>query len=147
MPPEKDLINPPTLFVCYTCGADKTVPKEARPGGDLVRAILAAVPPLPARVQKVKCLGGCNHPCAVAVAGPGKITYLYGHLPVAAETIEQLRTYLAQYGDAQTGFVPSAHRPPLFRQVLARIPDANWVSESGLVSEPVGTPIKQAGHD
>jgi predicted metal-binding protein len=138
---------PPTLFVCYTCGADKSVPKDARPGGDLVRLIDAADPPLPARVQKVKCLGGCNHPCAVAIAAPGKLTYLYGGLPVEAETVDQLRDYLTQYHAAHQGFVQKGDKPPLFRDVLARIPDANWTSETGIVSEPIDTPIKQAGHD
>jgi predicted metal-binding protein len=131
----------PTLFVCFTCGADKSVPKDARPGGVLLAGLEAVADHIPARLQRVKCLNGCDFPCAVAVAAPDKLTYVFGDIPPGpdqrAAVIQQLIDYLHAYRAAKNGFVPGAERPPLFKRVIARIPPPTWVSESGVTGEKI----------
>lgn len=139
MPPNTPLINPPTVFVCTTCGADKSVPFAARDGQKLLDSLTKIKDGrLPVRVQRVKCFGGCNHPCAVAFAAAGKITYMYGNLPVAdemlPETIAQTLAYAELYARSANGYVAPHDKPPLFRDVLVRIPDANWASDTGVVT-------------
>lgn len=139
----------PTLFVCMKCrprgeNAEKKMDESQTPGAILVAALekhLTNIKPenFPARLQRVKCLGGCNHACTVAVAQGGKTTYMYGDLPGADRTddvIAQLETYMRQYAESETGYVPPMDKPELFRPVLVRIPDAGWFSETGVVAPP-----------
>lgn len=160
MSPEKPEIKPPetamnaaTIFVCILCGQEKgrIGPTPGARLYDALQNYLTQIKPenFPARVQKVKCLGGCNHPCAVAVAGPGKITYMYGDLPGGTQTDEvvaALETYMRQYAESARGYVPPLEKPELFRPVLVRIPDLDFVSETGMVTLPVGAvqPVETA---
>ncbi len=93
----------------------------------------------PVRIQGVNCFGGCHHPCAIGLSQAGKITYIYGNIPVRAadldQTIAQIRTYAEHYTKSKIGYIPPADKPNLFKNVLMRIPDSNWESSTGIVTE------------
>lgn len=134
-------INPPTIFICTTCGADRSVPKDHRCGKKLLDALMKVKDQkdFPARIQSVNCFGGCNHPCAIGFAQDHKITYIYGNIPVDLPTIDdtiaQIRTYAHQYAASKTGYIPAVEKPDLFKNVLMRVPDSNWHSATGIVTE------------
>lgn len=127
-------------------GVPETPPDEVTPGARLVAALESCITKIgvenfPARVQKVKCLGGCNHACAVAVAQVGKTTYMYGNLSAEAgqidDTIAHIEIYMRQYATSKNGYVPPLEKPEIFRGVLIRIPDPAWISEDGVVTPPI----------
>ncbi len=138
----------PTLYVCFTCGKEKGADATDAanwPGTRLFDALATHIQAhengtFPVRLQRVKCLGGCAHPCAVAFAGAGKITYMYGDLPTAPDqmddTVEQISTYARGYAAAPRGYLPPTDKPPLFRPVLVRIPELGFMSETGFVTPP-----------
>jgi predicted metal-binding protein len=69
----------------------------------------------------------CKYPCAIAVMGQGKRTYLFGDLPVEAEqlasTAATVLDYARQYHAHPEGIVPYAERPELLRsRTLAVLP-------------------------
>ncbi len=134
-------INPPTLFICTTCGSDRSVSKDNRCGKKLFDALMKVKERdgFPARIQRVNCFGGCNHPCAIGFAQDHKITYIYGNMPATLstldQTISQIRTYAHQYAASKTGYIPAVEKPDLFKDVLMRVPDSNWQSTTGIVTE------------
>lgn len=110
-----------TLYVCTTCRrAD--APDAPRPGGELLRLIEAQGAPARVTVIGVECLSACNNGCAVALAAPGKWSYVYGNLnPVLHATA--IIEGAALYAKSEDGIVPWRQRPEIFRkQSLARIP-------------------------
>ena len=139
-------INPPTLFICTTCGSDRSVSKDNRCGKKLFHALIKIKEEqgFPARIQPVNCFGGCNHPCAIGFAQYHKITYIYGNIPIKPalidDTIAQIRTYAHQYAASKTGYIPSTDKPGLFKNVLMRVPDSNWQSTTGIVTERLADP-------
>jgi predicted metal-binding protein len=69
----------------------------------------------------------CKYPCAIAVMGQGKRTYLFGDLPVEPEqitaTAATVLDYARQYHAHPEGIVPYAERPELLRsRTLAVLP-------------------------
>ena len=111
------------LYVCTACRvADDTA--EVRAGARLLAALQAAAADMPGapRIEGVECLSVCKRPCTVAVASPGRWTYVYGDLDAEASA----RTILAGldlYGETPDGIVPWRARPEAFRKgVVARIP-------------------------
>ena len=114
----------PTLYVCVTCRVEGSEPDAERPGvrlcRELGRAVAARGDDL--RVEPVECLSVCKRPCTVAVAAPGRWTYVYGDLDpeTSAETILD---GVGLYARAPEGIVPWRERPQAFRKgVVARIP-------------------------
>ncbi|ODN69849.1 DUF1636 domain-containing protein [Methylobrevis pamukkalensis] len=73
-------------------------------------------------VTAVECLSVCKRPCTVALAGPGRWTYVVADLDAgdhAADVELMARAYLA----APDGVVPWRTRPQTFRKgVVARVP-------------------------
>lgn len=112
------------LMVCVTCRAPGGDP-DARPGAQLLQrleAALAAEPPAHLAVEPVECLSVCKRPCTVALAAPGRWTYVYGDLDpdTAAET---LLAFAGQYRATPDGIVAWRERPePIRKGVVARIP-------------------------
>jgi predicted metal-binding protein len=106
-----------TVFVCVTCRGPAG--EDDRPGRRLFDA-LTGEPGVTA--QPVECLSVCKRPCTIALAAPGKWTYLIGDLN--AETAKaDIIAMTARYGETADGIVPWRERPTSFRKgVVARVP-------------------------
>ncbi len=111
---------PATLYVCTTCRKGTAAPPC--PGTRLHGAILALEAPEGVEVVGVECLSACGNGCAVALAAPGKWTYLYGGLDPEAHAGEILRG-AALYAQSTDGMPPWRERPEIFRKnVIGRTP-------------------------
>jgi predicted metal-binding protein len=107
-----------TLFVCVTC---KT---ESGPlGSGLFEALgerLASEPGI--ALKAVECLSVCKRPCTVALAAPGKWTYVVGDLDRDSH-LEDLVVGARRYAASQDGIVAWRERPLCFRRgVVSRTP-------------------------
>ena len=116
-----DQLPETVLYVCTTCrGAGEA--SDERPGARLLAALRYEAPVAGLRIEGVECLSVCKRPCTVAVASPGRWTYVYGDLDpaIAAPAIlDGVRLYAA----TPDGLVPWRERPDIFRKgVIARIP-------------------------
>jgi len=109
-----------TLYVCTTCRREGDDPEGPRAGARLHAELARLADGL--RVEPVECLSVCKRPCTVAVASPGRWTYVYGDLdPEAAATT--ILDGLKSYDGTPDGIVPWRERPKEFRSgVIARIP-------------------------
>lgn len=107
-----------TLHVCTTCrGNDPTA--EPRLGAQLHAALQGA----PVRVVPVECLSACKTGCAVALSGPGRWSYVYGHM--TPDDAAQILEGAARYAASDDGLVPWRERPEIFRKrAVARLPPA-----------------------
>lgn len=114
-----------TLLVCVVCRGKNDA--EARPGAALLGALEARLTPEDRRIiaaEPVECLGVCSRPCTLALAAPGKWTYVLGDFDSDADVddlIESARRYTA----SETGLVPKKDRPDAFRKgIVSRTPPA-----------------------
>ena len=107
-----------TLLVCVTCKSD-----EGPMGPGLFEALearLAAEPDI--ALQPVECLSVCKRPCTVALAGPGKWTYVVGDLKRESH-LEDIVVAARRYAGSPEGIVPWRERPLSFRRgVVSRTP-------------------------
>ena len=107
-----------TVLVCVTCKSD------TRPmGAGLFEALserLAVEPGLSLRA--VECLSVCKRPCTVALAAPGKWTYVVGDLKRESH-LEDIVAAARRYAASPAGIVPWRERPLAFRKgVVSRTP-------------------------
>lgn len=119
-----------TLFICINCPTEKTgeiaLPSDA--GAGLLRALteLLSQDPVLARrlsLKPVKCMGGCENPCTVAMCAPFKETLLFGGLSAlnARDVLAAAALYVsAQEGERLRGFPESM----LGKNFIVRIPAA-----------------------
>lgn len=112
-----------TIFVCVTCrGQDDA---EARPGRDFYEALderLKNGDAASIRVVPVECLSICKRPTSVALAAPGKWTYVITGLEPAPH-VEDIVTAAKQHALSQDGVPPWRDRPECFkRNVVSRTP-------------------------
>jgi predicted metal-binding protein len=107
-----------TLLVCVTCKSD-----EGPLGAGLFEALskrLAAEPEI--ALQPVECLSVCKRPCTVALAAPGKWTYVVGDLKRESH-LEDIAAAARRYAASPAGIVPWRERPLSFRKgVVSRTP-------------------------
>jgi predicted metal-binding protein len=107
-----------TLLVCVTCRSD-----EGPMGPGLFEALgerLAAEPAI--ALQPVECLSVCKRPCTIALAAPGKWTYVVGDLS-RDSNLEDIVTAARRYAASPAGIVPWRERPLAFRKgVISRTP-------------------------
>jgi predicted metal-binding protein len=107
-----------TLLVCVTCKS------EAGPlGPDLFAALGERLDPEPGIALKaVECLSVCKRPCTVALAAPGKWTYVVGDLDRDLH-LEDIVVGACRYAASPDGIVPWRERPLCFRKgVVSRTP-------------------------
>lgn len=114
-----------TLHVCVTClaGEDReTVPRAGRRLHDgLLEAQRRQEGPPSFRIVEAECLSNCNRGCSVALAGPGRWSYIYGDLNETS--VDDLLAGASRYAATTDGLVPWRERPTIFRRgVIARIP-------------------------
>ncbi len=106
-----------TLLVCVTCKSDGEVLGDA-----LHEALARRLAGENVRVQPVQCLSVCKRPCTVALAAPGKWTYVVGDLD-RETNLEDIVTGARRYAASADGIVPWRERPLPFRKgVVSRTP-------------------------
>ena len=107
-----------TLLVCVTCKSD-----EGPMGPGLFEALgerLATEPDI--ALKAVECLSVCKRPCTVALAAPGKWTYVVGDLTCDSH-LEDIVVAARRYAASSEGVVPWRERPLCFRKgVVSRTP-------------------------
>lgn len=73
-------------------------------------------------IQAVECMSACSRSCVIAFVASGKLTYLFGDLPVDGSASAILNC-ANQYYAKSDGLLPWSERPePLKKGILARIP-------------------------
>lgn len=81
---------------------------------------LAAEPEI--MLRAVECLSVCKRPCTVALAAPGKWTYVVGDLTRESH-LEDIVVAARRYAASPAGVVPWRERPLAFRKgVVSRTP-------------------------
>ncbi|WP_371418380.1 DUF1636 family protein [Methylocapsa sp. S129] len=112
-----------TIFVCLTCRHASE--EGVRPGKilfDAVQMRLAGRQDSQVALRGVECLSVCKRPCTVALAGPGKWTYVVGDLDKEASVDDVLEAAL-KFAATPDGIVPWRERPQSFRKgVISRVP-------------------------
>lgn len=111
-----------TLHVCITCRAGEPVlDGQQVPGARLMDALSAIDTPQGVRIQPVECLSACSNGAAIALTGPDRWTYVYGHM--TTDDAPQILQGAAAYAQTADGIVPWRERITIFRKrSLARIP-------------------------
>ncbi|TAE61638.1 MAG: DUF1636 domain-containing protein [Nostocales cyanobacterium] len=117
-----------SLFVCKTCASVWQDGKRIGESGGqkLLREIQETAENWELKdkfpIQEVECMSACSRSCVVAFAGEGKLTYLFGDLPVEG-CAEAILECASKYYDRPDGILPWSERPePLKNGILARIP-------------------------
>lgn len=107
-------MNRPTLTLCRTCeAADPTL------FGQIAATLEAS--DVPAKLQQVDCMSGCQRPQTMAVRQHGKTAYLFGE--ITTEDVPNILTFLRMYEDSPDGnFADARPLGKLRFQVIARIP-------------------------
>jgi len=112
-----------TIFVCTTC----RVGDEAgeRPGKILFDALqrrLASEGRPHIALRPIECLSVCKRPCTVALAAPGKWTYVVGDLSLETN-LQDIVDAAERFAATSDGIVPWRERPlPFRRGVVSRTP-------------------------
>jgi predicted metal-binding protein len=107
-----------TLLVCVTCKSEAGL---MGPGlFDALSERLAAEPDV--ALKAVECLSVCKRPCTIALAAPGKWTYVIGDL-TSDSHLEDIVLGARRYAVSPDGVVPWRERPLCFRKgVVSRTP-------------------------
>ncbi|QXE24336.1 hypothetical protein B6N60_03041 [Richelia sinica FACHB-800] len=117
-----------TLFVCKTCASVWQEGKRVGESGG--QKLLQRLQDLAEKwelrdefpIQAVECMSACSRACVVAFVGKGKLTYLFGDLPVDHNG-EAVLECASKYYAKSDGLLPWSERPePLKNGILARIP-------------------------
>ena len=107
-----------TLLVCITCKSEAGLM-----GPGLFEALgerLGSEPGI--ALKSVECLSVCKRPCTVALAAPGKWTYVVGDLDRDLH-LEDIVVGARRYAASPDGIVPWRERPLCFRKgVVSRTP-------------------------
>lgn len=98
-------------------------PGDERAGARFLAALREAAAEDPAlEIVPVECLSVCRRPCTVALAAPGKWTYVYGDLPVAGGASVILDA-ARLYASTPDGLIPWKLRVDAIKKgVVARLP-------------------------
>jgi predicted metal-binding protein len=112
-----------TIFVCITCRHENE--EGVRPGKILFDAMQARLLSRDERhvaLRAVECLSVCKRPCTLALAAPGKWTYVIGDLDKEA-SIDDILDAALKFAATDDGIIPWRERPLSFRKgVVSRAP-------------------------
>jgi len=116
------------LYVCMSCwrhGIRREAESLSTDGKQLFDELTSRVAELgqdaPVRPVPVLCFANCERGCSVAIASPGKWSYLLGEL--GPEHAADLLTYAGTYNQSGAGVVLPSKRPDSLEQaVIARFP-------------------------
>jgi predicted metal-binding protein len=115
-----------TLFVCVTCRREGDL-SEPRPGARLHAALSERAGA--ADVLPVECLSNCTRACTVAVAAPGKWTYVVGNLD-PEQDVDDVLHFARLHGASADGLTLWRQRPVHVRKnTIARVPPMPTVKE------------------
>jgi len=110
------------LHVCTKCRGDSIDPFGPGDGARLYEAIRVLFAGLGdsegITLNGIECLSGCNRPCTVALASPGKPTYLFGDLTPNPDHVAEVLDFARRYRASETGIVPESERPAALRTCL-----------------------------
>jgi len=108
-----------TLFVCTTC---KRNPAENPLGPDFIAALAQAGLPADMTVVGTACMSNCTRALSVALAAPGKATYMLAEVDPATD-IEPLVELAKIYAEKPDGQTKLLERPKAIRRkIIGRIP-------------------------
>jgi predicted metal-binding protein len=112
-----------TIFVCITCRHENE--EGVRPGKilfDAVQASLLSREESNIALRAVECLSVCKRPCTLALAGPGKWTYVVGDLDKQT-SVDDILDAALKFAATEDGIIPWRERPLSFRKgVVSRTP-------------------------
>ncbi|MFD2180643.1 DUF1636 domain-containing protein [Rhodoplanes azumiensis] len=118
----------PTMFVCVTCRISED--EEVRSGQLLHDALAAAQARATAtesdgtaglRIVPSECLSNCNRACTIALAGPGRWSYVHGDL--TPDHADDVLHFADRWAASAKGLVAWRERPLIIRKsAVARIP-------------------------
>ena len=110
-----------TLFVCVTCRhPDSEGIMPGRALFDAVEARLAEAGDV--ALRSIACLSVCKRPCTIAMAAPGKWTYVVGDLD-AEVNLDDVVDAARKFAATADGIIPWRERPLSFRKgVVSRTP-------------------------
>lgn len=118
----------PLLTICLRCRDNRETNSDSdRGGARLAEAVLrAGVEDVALDVRGVHCLSQCKRPCAVALSGPDRFTYLFGDLDPTRHA-RDIVDLAALYLRSPSGFMARGERPePMRAGVLGRVPPIGW---------------------
>jgi predicted metal-binding protein len=112
-----------TIFVCITCRrADEEGVRPGKAMFDAIEARLADRAGNAVALRPVECLSVCKRPCTLALASPGKWTYVVGDLDVDVHVDDVIDAAL-KFAATEDGLIPWRERPLSFRRgVISRVP-------------------------
>lgn len=124
-----------TIFVCQTCASTwQNGKRVGKSGGqqllEQLREQYQNWSLAPKFILKpVDCMSACSRSCVVALAAPGKFTYLFGDLSSNLETLPATSAAVLEcaslYLTKPDGLMPWSERPELLKQgILAKIPSS-----------------------
>ncbi|MEM8851234.1 MAG: DUF1636 domain-containing protein [Pseudomonadota bacterium] len=126
-----------TLSICLRC-RDGRETREAdlaqRGGRRLAEAVARAFHASEAAqagigLRGVHCMSQCKRPCAIALSGPDRFTYLFGDLDPAIHASDVLKV-AAAYARTPDGFLRRPDRPEVLQAgILGRIPPLGAAGE------------------
>ncbi|MGA2043528.1 MAG: DUF1636 domain-containing protein [Roseiarcus sp.] len=119
-----------TLFVCVTCRhTDREGALPGRALYDAVEARLADAAADDVALRSIACLSVCKRPCTVAMAAPGKWTYVVGDLD-AELNLDDVLDAARKFAATADGIIPWRERPLSFRKgVVSRTPPLAFAIE------------------
>ena len=127
-PGSADVRRSTVLHVCTSCRPPgfPREPREGRPGFLLYQELRARFRErgLDSHVQirPVECLSLCPRPCGIALASPGRWSYLFGDQR-PGHSADEIIECVSLYTGATDGFMPRERRPKSLRaSVLGRVP-------------------------
>ena len=112
-----------TILVCVTCRAgDEQGPRPGQLLFEALQARLAGADASHIALTPVECLSVCKRPCTLALAAPGKWTYVVGDLDRDAN-LDDILEAATRFAATPDGLVPWRERPQSFRKgVISRTP-------------------------
>ena len=129
--------KPSILSICLRCrdGRENRATDLSQRGGRRLAQSVAAEFGTSAAAERgvalrgVNCMSQCKRPCAIALSGRDRFTYLFGDLDPTLHAIDVL-TLAAAYAGAPDGFMRRNDRPPVVQAgILGRIPPLSFSGE------------------
>ncbi len=121
--------NQHVLYVCTSCGGNAESDRQGkvRDGVNLLEQLQTLHQDWVLReeveIQPVRCMGVCDRPCAIALVGSGKFTYLFGNMQSVVEPAADILTCASQYHRHPEGNLAYRERPDRLRDtIIAKIP-------------------------
>ena len=137
------MLKPP--YLSASRARRRTPTRTIRPGRQLLDAVAAAMADrgeTRIAARPVECLSVCKRPCTVALAAPGKWTYVVGDLN-APTNIDDIISAALAFAASDTGIVPWRDRPKVSERASWR---AFRRSDSGRRHPHPGLSHAKSGH-